>query len=239
MTDQRKVALITGAARGIGTAIAEELGRDHAVAFTYLNSEKRAEALLETLDNGLALPADLESENAAGEIIGKTIERFGRLDVIVNNASFASVSSIIEPNFEQYKRMMDINAIAPMRLVHAALPHLSSGSSVINISSVNAQIPPAVAGAFAASKAALEAFTISAAKELGGRGIRVNAIAPGIIEVDDVERPQAVLDKYLPQTALGRIGAVEEIATTVRFLATNASKGITGEVLRVAGGYGR
>ena len=158
--------------------------------------------------------------------------------VIVNNASHVVAGNLEEANPEDIKTMFEINATVPMTLLRAALPYLSSGSSVVNLSSVNAQIPPVAASAFGASKAALEAFTIAAAKEFGPRGIRVNAIAPGIIKVDDVERPAGVLEKYIAATPMGRIGTAEEIAKVVRFLASDNSSYVTGECIRVAGGCG-
>lgn len=238
-TGQGRVAVVTGGARGIGEAIVRELARDHHVAFTWRKSRNRAE----TLANGdtalLALQADFCDPAVPEKVIERTIERFGRIDVIVNNAGIAHTEATETADFDRYREMMNINSVVPMALLKAALPHLREGSAVVNLSSVNAQVPPAIAGAFAASKAALEAFTAAAAKEFGPRGIRINAVAPGIIAVDDVERPQQVREKYCAMTPLGRFGKPAEIARAVRFLATDESSYITGECLRVAGGFGR
>ena len=235
--DQR-VALVTGGARGIGKAIVMDLSNDHAVAVSYLNSDNKAEELSINLDNCAAFHCDLAEPEACTTLVEQTMDTFGRLDVIVNNASHVVAGNLEEANPEDIKTMFEINATVPMTLLRAALPYLSSGSSVVNLSSVNAQIPPVAASAFGASKAALEAFTIAAAKEFGPRGIRVNAIAPGIIKVDDVERPAGVLEKYIAATPMGRIGTAEEIAKVVRFLASDNSSYVTGECIRVAGGCG-
>jgi len=235
----RPVALITGGARGIGEGIVRELASDHSIAFTWLNSEKRANELMRSINNSLAIRANLVSSEAADDIVQQTLERFGCLDVVVNNASEAATSSIETGARDEYRRMFDINVLAPVAVIQSALPHLNAGSSIINLSSVNAQVPPAVAGAFAATKAALEAWTIAMAKELGPRGIRVNCVAPGVIRVDDIERAQEVLDKVTSLTPLGEIGHVSDVAAVVRFLATAGSRHITGECIRVAGGFGR
>ncbi|MGI9356730.1 MAG: SDR family NAD(P)-dependent oxidoreductase [Rhizobiaceae bacterium] len=168
-----------------------------------------------------------------------TVAKFGRLDVLVNNAGVVETGTVESGSLEAYSNMMTVNAIVPLALIRAALPHLKAGSAIVNLSSVNSQIAPIAAGAFGASKAALEALTVAAAKELGPKGIRVNAIAPGITRVDDVDRSAETLDKHTGLTPLGRIGETEEVVKAVRFLATQQSSYITAECIRVAGGFGR
>ncbi|MEL6968043.1 MAG: SDR family oxidoreductase [Pseudomonadota bacterium] len=233
------VAIVTGGARGIGEGIVRNLAADHRVLFTYKTSADRAEQLQRDETNAAALQLDLLAPDASSVLVKETLRRFGRLDVIVNNASFGRATSTRETDSAVYREMFETNVLFPIDLIRAALPHLKRGASIINLSSVNAQFPPAPAGAFAATKAALEAWSVSMAKELGPDGIRVNCVAPGVILVDDVVRPEAIMAKVTEQTPLKTIGTINDIAKTLRFLATSQSSHITGECIRVAGGYGR
>jgi NAD(P)-dependent dehydrogenase (short-subunit alcohol dehydrogenase family) len=225
----RPVALITGGARGIGRALAHELGRDHELAITYHST--LPQALLAELPEALALSVDLAQPGFAPELVAAVMARFGRLDVLVNNAG--ALASDAEDRGQNYA----VNVAAPMALIEAALPHLRPGASVINISSVNARLPAMGANSYSASKAALETWTRGAAKRLGPRGIRVNAIAPGAIEREESPRPPELVAKFVELTALRRVGRPEDLAGAVRFLATEASAFVTGTVLEVSGGY--
>jgi NAD(P)-dependent dehydrogenase (short-subunit alcohol dehydrogenase family) len=225
----RPVALITGGARGIGRALAHELGRDHELAITYHST--LPQALLAELPEALALSVDLAQPGFAPELVAAVMARFGRLDVLVNNAG--ALASDAEDRGQNYA----VNVVAPMALLEAALPYLGSGASVINISSVNARLPAMGANSYSASKAALETWTRGAAKRLGPQGIRVNAIAPGAIEREESPRPPELVAKFVELTALGRVGRPEDLAGAVRFLATEASAFVTGTVLEVSGGY--
>lgn len=225
----RPVALITGGARGIGRALARELGRDHELAITYRSTPP--EALLAELPEALALPVDLAQPGFAPEFVAAVMARFGRLNVLVNNAG------ALASDAEDRGQNQAVNLAAPMALLAAALPQLEPGASVINISSVNARLPAMGALGYSASKAGLENWTRGMAKELGPRGIRVNAIAPGAIEREESPRPPELVAKFVELTALGRVGRPEDLAGAVRFLATEASAFVTGTVLEVSGGY--
>lgn len=232
---QMRVALVTGAARGIGRAIAVDLGRDHAVAATYHQTDPGA--LIRDCAHIHPIQCDLSSDQAAILAVQSIIKKFGRLDVIVNNAGVAEQSANDASDFTPHRYNFDVNVVAPMAIFSAALPHLTTGASVINISSVNAELPAKGAAAYSASKAALNTWTRAMAKEYGARGIRVNAIAPGAIEHAESPRPQELVDLFVENTALGRSGTPQDIASVVRFLASDASGFITGEVLTVSGGY--
>lgn len=227
-----RTVLITGGARGIGKAIAAEFARDHDGAITYLD----------TLPQGgpsafLALKADLAAPGAAQTVIDAVMDRFGRLDVIVNNAGQIAPSPAETHDAPALRRMIDINLLAPDALLAAALPHLEPGAAIVNISSVNAVLPPMGAAIYGASKAALNLWTRGMAKELGPRGIRVNAVAPGAVNIPEDPRPDDLTALFVQQTALGRLARPEDIAQAVRFLASDAAGAITGEVLTVSGGY--
>ncbi|WP_028031939.1 SDR family NAD(P)-dependent oxidoreductase [Gemmobacter nectariphilus] len=227
-----KVALASGAARGIGRAIALDLRRDHRVATTWNTTEPEG-----LPDDVLAIRADLADLPAAEQVIARVIARFGQLDVIVNNAGIMDHSPIDGADGAAMQQLLAVNLLAPGALLAAALPHLRPGAAVVNISSVNAVLPPMGAAIYGASKAGLDLWTRGAAKELGPRGIRVNAVAPGAINTPEATRPPDLTELFVKETALGRIGTPEDIARAVRFLASDEAAFITGEVLTVSGGY--
>ncbi|MEP2641256.1 SDR family oxidoreductase [Roseobacter sp.] len=230
-----RVALITGGARGLGRTIAQDLATDARVAITYHTTDPGP--LLAERPEILAVQADLTDPDAAPDVIAQTIARFGRLDVLVNNAGSVASTPSDTRDFTAHRAMLDVNVVGPMAMLAAALPHLQPGARVINISSTNATLPAMGAATYSASKAALNTWTKGMAKELGPRGIRVNAVAPGAIEHLESPRPDDLVAKFVEMTALGRIGRSEDIAAAVRFLASDAAGFITGEILNVNGGY--
>lgn len=229
-----KVALITGGARGIGRAIVEDLSRDHRVAFTWLSTEPAPELLSE---EALAIRSDLCEPDQPAAVIAQVIERFGRLDVIVNNAGLVRTTPKEEFRAEDHRALLDLHLLAPAALLAAALPHLKRGASIVSISSMNAVLPPRDAATYGASKAALNLWTRAMAKELGPTGIRVNAVAPGAINIPEAPRPEELTELFVKDTALGRVGKPEDIAKVVRFLASEDASFITGEVVAATGGY--
>ncbi|MEM1352490.1 MAG: SDR family oxidoreductase [Pseudomonadota bacterium] len=231
-SDNRRCALVTGGARGIGRAIARDLMRDHDVAFTFMASQPG-----EDLNGCLAIQADLTEAEAQIRVVDAVIASFGRIDVLVNNAGAIEMSPIDDFDEESYRRNTDLNLMVPHALLSVVLPHMVPGSSVINISSVNAQLPPKGAVMYGASKAALNLWTKGVAKELGPRGIRVNAVAPGPVNIPEAPRDADLTQQFLDMTALDRLATPEDIAAAVRFLAGAAAQSITGEILTVSGGY--
>jgi 3-oxoacyl-[acyl-carrier protein] reductase len=227
-----KVALVTGGARGIGRAIALDLARDHHVAITWRTTEPADFA--HTI---LTIQADLTGPDSAVNVVDQVIARFGRLDVIINNAGAVVPSTPDGFDADALRAMLDINLLAPGMLLAAALPHLKSGASVVNISSGNAVLPPRGAAIYGASKAALNLWTRGMAKELGPRGIRVNAVAPGATNLPEAPRSAELTQLFVTDTALGRIGTPQDVARAVRFLAGDEAGFITGQVLEVSGGY--
>lgn len=228
----RKVALITGGARGVGLAIAENLSRDYDLAVTWLNTQPTA-----LPRSVFAVRADLTDKGAAARIVTEIIDRFGRLDVIINNAGMISPSPQDGFDADSLGKMLNVNVLAAHALLVAALPHLQAGASIVNISSVNAFLPPEGAALYGASKAAINLWTKGMAKELGPRDIRVNAVAPGAVNTPEEPRSEELVKQFADQTALGRIATPEDIAKAVRFLAGDDASFITGEVLTVSGGY--
>ncbi len=229
-----KVALVTGGARGIGRAIVEDLRRDHSVAFTWLSTKPDPNS-----EGGDLQPirSNLTQDGQPEAVIRDVVERFGRLDVIVNNAGLVRSTPKEDFDREDHRAILDLNLLVPAALLAAALPHLKSGAAIVSISSMNAVLPPKDAVIYGASKAALNLWTRGMAKELGPQGIRVNAVAPGAINIPEDPRPEDLTALFVENTAMGRIGRPEDIAKAVRFLASDDAAFITGETLAVTGGY--
>ncbi|WP_299748278.1 SDR family oxidoreductase [uncultured Tateyamaria sp.] len=230
-----KTALVTGAARGLGRAIAADLAQDHHVAITWRGTNPAS--LLADHPDIAAFQVDLADPGATAALPRKVIDRFGHLDLIVNNAG-----SILTDDAENYdaktvETNFNVNVNAPMGLVAAALDHLQPGAAIVNISSQNARMPAMIAHSYSASKAAVDTWTRIAAKTLGPKGIRVNAVAPGAVNTPEATRPEDVTEMIAKDTALGRLATPEDIAAAVRFLASDAAAGITGIILDVNAGY--
>ncbi|MEM9435896.1 MAG: SDR family oxidoreductase [Pseudomonadota bacterium] len=222
--------LVTGGTYGIGRGIAEDLAKDHRVTVFWHRTEPV------DLPNGVgARQVDLRDFEASAEAV-RDVARDG-LHGIVNNAGALAQSAVDGFEPAPVQGMFDLNVIAPAVLLAAALPHMERGAAVVNISSVNADLPPMGAALYGASKAALNVWTRGAAKELGPRGIRVNAVAPGAVNVPEAPRSEELTAKFADLKALGRVGAPDDIAGVVRFLLSDAARFITGEVIRVSGGY--
>lgn len=232
MPSERKVALVTGAARGIGRAIASNLSVDHDIAGVWSTSDPG-----DLLPDALWIQANIADASALPAIIERTLAQFGRLDVIVNNAGAVVASPLEEDARATFQEMFDVNLFAAHGLLAAALDYLKPGSAIINISSVNAVLPPKGAALYGASKAALDLWARGVAKELGPRGIRVNAVAPGAVEREESPRDPDLVRAFVEMTALGALATPADIADAVRFLASDQARAITGETLTVSGGY--
>ncbi len=238
-----KAVLITGGSRGIGRAIAVAFGAAGArvgiVATNQQNAEAAARAVRETGAEAEFFLADVSDSDRAGEVVKQFIERFGQLDCLVNNAGITRDNLLLRMKDEDWQRVLDVNLTGTFVWCRAvARPMLKKKSGVIvNVSSVVGLTGNAGQVNYAASKAGVLALTRSVARELGSRGIRVNAVCPGFVETDMT----AVLDdetrgSLAKSIALARFGRSEEVAGAVLFLASDQSSYITGSVLVVDGG---
>lgn len=245
-----KVALVTGGSNGIGRAIAERLGRDGAtVAITYARDEAAAEETVTGIENhgGRAFTLRLELGQAddatrlwtAFDAAAANHAPDGKVDILIHNAaagSFASLSTVTE---EEYDRVFAVNVRAPFFITQAALPRLRDGGRVITISSLAGRAATPETIAYSTSKGALDAFTRSLAKDLGPRGITVNAVSPGIILTRNhtrlIENPDAAAQQAA-RVALGRLGRPDDVAGIVAFLASDDSRWVTGQVIDATGG---
>jgi 3-oxoacyl-[acyl-carrier protein] reductase len=242
-----KVAIVTGAARGIGEGIALKFAEQGAaVAFSYVSesSAEKAKALEEKLI-GLGVKAKAYRSNAGDfaqceSFVNDVVKEFGAVDICVNNAGISKDNLLLRMTPEQWDDVMDINLKSVFNMTKQVIrPMMKAKSgSIVNMSSVIGLMGNAGQGSYAASKAGIIGFTKSVAKELGSRNIRCNAIAPGFVETDMTgylkEGEQA--DKYKAGIPLGRFGSAEDIANVTLFLASDMSAYVTGQVLSVDGG---
>ncbi|MEI6327807.1 MAG: 3-oxoacyl-[acyl-carrier-protein] reductase [Pseudanabaena sp.] len=240
-----KVAIVTGASRGIGRAIAVALASEGAkVVVNYASSASAAEAVvaeINGLDNGseaIAVPADVSKEAEVDSLIKSAIDKWGRVDVLVNNAGITRDTLLLRMKLEDWQSVIDLNltgVFLTSRAIAKIMLKQKSGR-IINIASVSGLMGNAGQGNYSAAKAGVVGFTKTVAKELASRGITVNAVAPGFIATDmtaDLKNTEEIL-KFIP---LGRYGQPEEIAGMVRFLAADpAAAYITGQVFNVDGG---
>jgi len=248
MTAESRAAIVTGGSRGIGRAIAEALAKaDFKVAIGYRERRAEADALAARIHaaggHAIAVRTDVTRTEDANALVKATLDAFGGVDVLVNNAGIALPNvSFADTDAQQWERVLAVNLSAPFHLIRAVLPHMREKrrGHIINISSNVTQRLPAGLGAYTVSKAGLEALTRVLAKEEGPNGIRVNAVAPGPIRTEMLEefftkmgpdRTQA----FLNSIPLRRAGEPQEIAAMVAFLATDASY-VTGQVIFVNGG---
>lgn len=240
-----KVAVVTGASKGIGAAIAKSLATEGAsVVVNYASSKAGADAVVaEIVASGgkaVAVGGDVSKAGEAKGIIDAAIKNYGRLDVLVNNSGvyeFAPLGQITE---EQFHRIFNINVLGTLLTTQAASEHLGEGGSVINIGSVVSSLTPPDSAVYTGTKGAIDAITGVLAKELAPRKIRVNSINPGLVVTEGTHSAGIVGSEFeantVTQTPLGRSGQVDDIASVAAFLASEDSKWLTGERISASGG---
>lgn len=242
---KNKVAVVTGASKGIGAGIAKGLAAEGAsVVVNYASSKEGAEKVVAEIKaqggNAIAVQGDMAKAADVERIFAETKKAFGRLDVLVNNAGvyeFAPIGDITEKHFH---RIFDTNVLGPILATREAVKYLGEGGSVINIGSVAATSGPATAAVYSATKGALDSATRALANELGPKKIRVNSINPGPVETEGSHAAGFIGSDFLKgaiaQTPLGRIGQPEDFGPIAVFLASDESGWLTGETLLASGG---
>ena len=239
-----KVALITGGDSGIGRAVAIAFAREGAdIALAYWEEHEDAKETANWVEQAgrqcLLLPGDLADKAVCQDTVAKTVERFGRIDVLVNNAAFQMTRPSLEdiPD-EEWLRTFDVNITAMFRLCQAAVPSMPKGGSIINTTSVNSDDPTPMLLAYATSKGAIANFSAGLAQLLGPKGIRVNSVAPGPIWTPLIvsTMPQEAVTSFGEQTPLGRPGQPIEVAPIYVLLASDEGSYISGSRYAVTGG---
>jgi 3-oxoacyl-[acyl-carrier protein] reductase len=241
-----KVAVVTGASKGIGAAIAKQLAADGAqVVVNYSTSRDGAQKVVDQIEEqggkAIAVGASVANEKEVEGLFAEARKAYGKVDILVNNAGVYSFAPLAEITAAEYHRLYDTNVLGLLTATKAALPYFpAEGGSVINISSVVSALAPAETSVYSSTKGAVDTLTKSLAKELGPRRIRVNAINPGLVITEGAQSAGIVgsdFEKHaVAATPLGRVGRPEDIAPPVSFLASDDAGWITGETIFVSGG---
>ncbi|HEY4195888.1 MAG TPA: glucose 1-dehydrogenase [Mucilaginibacter sp.] len=247
---KNKVAVVTGASKGIGASIAKHFAAEGAkVVVNYASSKEGADSVVKNItDNGgiaIAVQADISKEADVTRLFEETKKAFGTLDILVNNAVFQQFSTIEQVSVETFHQHFNVNVLGPILTIQAALKLFGDkGGNIINISSGASKMPLPAASLYSATKAALDAITISLSKELGANNVRINSILPGATETEGAASAGVTAGSeyekmFVANTPLGRRGQPEDIAKAVVFLASDDAAWITGEQISVSGGmYG-
>ncbi len=243
-----KVAVVTGASKGIGAEIGRQLAAEGAsVVINYASSRSDADKVVSDITSkgarAIAVQADASNASDVKNLFSETVKAFGRLDVLVNNAGIYKFALLERITPEEFHRHFDLNVLGLILTIQEAVKRFGpEGGSIINISTIASRVGLPGSGVYAASKAAVNSLTRTFAAELGPRKIRVNAVAPGAIVTEgnaELSDPNSDFYKaYIAGAKLGRIGQVDDIAPTVVYFASNDSKWVTGETLFVTGGFG-
>jgi 3-oxoacyl-[acyl-carrier protein] reductase len=243
---QGKVAVVTGASKGIGAAIAEKLGAEGAnIVVNYASDKAGADRVVKKVQaagsKAIAVQADVSKESDIRRLFDETKKAFGKVDVLVNNAGVYEFRPLEQVDEAHYRKLFDLNVLGLLLTTKQAVENINgNGASIINVSSIVAKTPTASASVYSATKGAVDVITRSLALELGARNIRVNSLSPGLTDTEGVRSQQGEDETFrtfaISRTPLGRIGTSEDIASAALFLASEDSAWITGETILVGGG---
>ncbi len=242
-----KVAVVTGASKGIGAAIARHLAAEGAaVVVNYASSRAGADKVVAEISGAggkaVAVQGDVARKSDIDRLFAETKKEFGKVDILVNNAGVYEFAPLEQITEEHFNRQFGLNVLGLLLTTQEALKYFpTTGGNVINISSLVSTLAPANAAVYSATKGAVDTITGSLAKELGARNIRVNAVRPGLVETEGTNSAGFTNgefhDQYVKNAPLGRIGQPQDIAAAVAYLASDESSWVTGETLLVSGGH--
>ena len=240
-----KAAVVTGASKGIGAAIAKALAAEGAtVVVNYASGKAGADKVVAAITaaggKAVAVGGDVTKRAGAEAIVGTAIKHFGRLDIVVNNAGIYEFATIEEVTEEHFHKQFDVNVLGTLLVTQAASRHLGEGGSIINMGSIVSRTTPEASAIYSGTKGAVDAITGVLARELGPRKIRVNSINPGVVVTEGTHSAGIIgsgLDAAaVSQTPLGRLGQPDDIAAVAVFLASDDARWLTGEHLITSGG---
>ena len=241
----RKVAVVTGASKGIGASIAEHFAAEGAsVVVNYASSKTGADAVVERIKKAggkaIAVQGDVSKPADISRLFAETISNYGKLDILVNNAGIYDFQPLGSITPEHFHRHFDLNVLGLLLTTQEAVKFIGpDGGSILNISSIVAVSPAPTGSVYSATKAAVDAITISLSQELGPKKIRVNSINPGMVETEGTAsfRGSDFQKMAVARTPLGRIGQPNDIATGAVFFASDDAGWVNGQTLVLAGGY--
>jgi 3-oxoacyl-[acyl-carrier protein] reductase len=240
-----KVAVVTGASKGIGAAIAKSLAAEGAsVVVNYASGKSGADKVVDAITKAggkaVAVGGDVSKAAQAQGIVDAAIKNYGRLDILVNNSGVYEFTPIEAVTEESFHKMFNINVLGAILTTQAAVKHLGEGGSIINIGSIVSRVTPPNSTVYTATKGAVDALTGVLARELGSRKIRVNSINPGVVETEGTVSGGIIGSDFekqiIPQVPLGRTGQVDDISPIAVFLASDESAWLTGEQILAGGG---
>ncbi|HEY3763463.1 MAG TPA: glucose 1-dehydrogenase [Verrucomicrobiae bacterium] len=242
-----KVAVVTGASKGIGASIAKHLAAEGAaVVVNYASSKTGADKIVGEITaqggKAVAVQADVAKRADIGRLFAETAKNYGRVDILVNNAGIYEFAPLEQITEEHFHKQFNLNVLGLLLTTQEAVKHFNpAGGSVVNVSSLVSTLAPPGTSVYSATKGAVDTITGSLSKELGGRKIRVNAVRPGLVETEGTNTGGFIHgdmhNQYVANAPLGRIGQPQDIATAVTFLASDDSSWVTGETLLVSGGH--
>ena len=239
-----KVAVVTGAARGIGLAISKKfLGEGYRIAILDIDQKTLSQTMKQDFDtnNVLGLECDVAEPDQVDQAVNRVVEEFGRIDVLVNNAGIAEFKPMLETTYEEWSRILAVNLNGPFICSQACAPFMlkNEGGSIVNIASISGLRASTLRIAYGTSKAALMHLTKQQAAELGNKGVRVNAIAPGPVDTAMAKKVHTadIRSDYHDVIPLNRYGLEEEIADAVWFLCSDSASYINGQIIAADGGF--
>lgn len=241
-----KVALVTGASKGIGAAIAEDLAANGAsVVVNYASAKAGADAVVERITKAggkaIAVGANVANPEEIKKLVDETVKAYGKIDVLVNNAGIFDAAPLEAITPEHFHSHFNLNVLGLLLTTQAAVPHFpAEGGSIVNISSVVATLAPAALSVYNATKGAVDTITLTLSKELGPKKIRVNSVSPGMVVTEGAISKGFIGSpfeaKAVEETPLGRVGQPDDIAAATTFFATDDARWVTGQIVKVSGG---